>query len=134
MTLSSRDFNLFKKKKKAENMINFEAVKVASFLTSTAMAINKALKDKIDHQNLLVARKRKEEEEAAKVSVITGFISGALVGIVGALLLTPESGDSLRNKISHYFDDSINKANLKKMATSAKQKAASVESKVNGSS
>lgn len=134
MTLSSKDFNLFKKrKKKAEKLINFEAVKFASFLTSTALAINKALKEKASQQNLLLAKKRKKEAEAARVRVITGFIGGALVGAIGALLLTPESGDSLRDKISHYFDDSLNKSNLKEMAKSAKKKAASLESKVNGS-
>lgn len=134
MTSPSKNFSFFRKKeKKGEKQFNLEAAKIASFLTGTALAINQALKDKTTQQNLLLAKKRKKEAEAAQANVIAGFVGGALLGAIGALLLTPESGNSLRNRISHYFDDSVNRLNLKEMANSAKKKSASLESKVNGS-
>ncbi len=134
MSPSNKDFNLFKKKKvkKAEQLVNVEAMKIAGFMTSAILTANKAIKDRASRQNFLV-KKKEQAAEAAKVKMVIGFISGALMGAIGALLLTPESGDSLRNKISHYFDDTTNKDNLKKMAKSAKKKASSAETKVNGS-
>lgn len=128
MKISNRDFNLFGKKKKKKTFPSLEALKLVSFVTGTALAVNRALKEKVQRQQITLHRKKQAQSEEAAL-IIAGFVGGALAGAISALLFTPESGEDLRKRITGYFDNGNGYQSVKKATKSAKEKA---EQKING--
>ncbi len=54
------------------------------------------------------------------ISFLTGILSGALVGAVAAILMTPASGDELRNNLRGRADDLM--ADLKAAVASERRR------------
>lgn len=99
MNFNRPSFSFRKKKKKFPAL---EALKTVSLLSSSALAVNRSLKQKIkEQQYLLQKQKKKESDDTA--AIIAGLIGGLLAGSIIALLFAPDSGDKLREKISDFF-------------------------------
>lgn len=99
MNFSKPTFSFRKKKKKFPAL---EALKTISLLSSSALAVNRSLKEKIkEQQYLLQKQKRKQSDDNG--AIIAGLVGGLLAGSIIALLFAPESGEKLREKISDFF-------------------------------
>ncbi len=116
-----------KRKKKSSNL---PSLKTISMVTGTALALNKALKDKLPSQRYFVADMKKQERKETG-SIIAGFIGGVVAGAITALLLAPESGEDLRQRVggmvssgNGYDEDAIiEEARQKAKALAAKAKS-----------
>lgn len=132
MKIPNRDFTFFSRKKKKQKFPSLEALKLVSFVTGTALAVNKALKERLQNQQLDLRRKKEVQSEEVAL-IIAGFVGGALAGAVSALLFTPESGGELRKRIAHYFENGNSPlSNLKGATRKAKKKTTQAGKKVNG--
>ena len=87
---------LGKKKKKTSTLPSFKTI---TAVTGAALALNKALKDKLPDQRYFVANKKKQERKQTG-TIVAGFIGGVVAGAITALLLAPESGEDLRQRVS----------------------------------
>lgn len=120
-----------KKKKKSSTL---PSLKTISAVTGVALALNKALKEKLPGQRYFVADKKKQERKETG-SIIAGFIGGVVAGAITALLLAPESGEELRHRVSEmvgsgngYDEDAIiEEARQKAQALAAKAKSEAEE-------
>lgn len=129
--------DIFKKKKSHRDLPSWEALKTISFITGSALALNEALKAKLHEQQKLIFPKRYEQEkkEEEVVMVIAGFLGGLLAGAITALLVAPEPGSDLRQRIigkfgnGHDEETAIREASQKaeELAETAKLKAESAE-------
>lgn len=131
MKISNKDFRLFGKKKKKKTLPSLESLKLISFITGTALAVNRALKERV-RQPQITLKKSKQEESEEIALVVAGFIGGALAGAITALLLTPESGGELRKRITSYFENGNGQHSLENATQGVKKKASEVEKKFNG--
>lgn len=131
MKISNKDFRLFGKKKKKKTLPSLESLKLISFITGTALAVNRALKERV-RQPQISLKKSKQEESEETALVVAGFIGGALAGAITALLLTPESGGDLRKRITSYFENGNGQQSLENATQGVKKKASEVEKKFNG--
>ncbi len=128
MKISNKDFNFFAKKKKKKDLFpSLETLKLVSFITGTALAVNKGLKEKLKNQEFLHRSSKQSQTEEAGL-LIAGFVGGAIAGALSALLLTPESGEDLRKRVTSYFDDTNGQKKAKKAVKNAKK---NVQKKVN---
>ena len=127
---------LARKKKIKKELPSLDKLKAISFITGAALAVNKAMKDKLkEREFLLTSKKQKKRNEAG--AVIAGLIGGIVAGAITALLLAPESGEDLRHRVSgmigsgngHDEDAIIEEARQKAeaLAAKAKDQAASAE-------
>ncbi|MDF9796845.1 hypothetical protein OKW21_002108 [Catalinimonas alkaloidigena] len=100
MKFGSSNFTFGKKKKK--KFPSLEALKTISYVTGSALAMNKVLKEKLlEQQHLLLKPKRKQTDD--NTAIFAGLAGGLIAGGIMALLLAPESGDKLRDRISSFF-------------------------------
>ena len=127
---------LARNKKKTKGLPSLDTLKTLSFVTGTALALNKAMKDKIEERKyFLTSKKEKKRNEAG--AVVAGLIGGIVAGAITALLLAPESGQELRQRVSgivssgngHDEEAIIEEARQKAeaLAAKAKDQAASAE-------
>lgn len=126
-----------KKTKKKSALPTLEALKTVSFITGTALALNKALKAKIHEQQKALFNKqyKQEKKEEEIVMLIAGFIGGLVAGAITALLVAKEPGDEFRQRIigmfgnGHDEEAAIKQASQKAedLAETAKLKAESAE-------
>ncbi len=133
MKITNRDFKLFGKKKKKQPFPSLEALKLVSFVTGTALAVNKALREKLKNQQLALHKKKQDQSEEIAI-ILAGFVGGLLAGSISALLLTPESGQDLRKRIAGYFENGHGHTPVKNVTKKAKKQAANAEKKINGNS
>lgn len=126
--------SILRKKKKSKSIV--PSLKTLSFITGTALALNKAMKDKLEGQKyLLTSKKQKKRNETG--AVVAGLIGGIVAGAITALLLAPESGEDLRHRVSGmlnsgngYDEDAIIEEARQKaeaLAAKAKDQAESAE-------
>jgi len=100
MKFGNGSFSFGKKKKK--RFPSLEALKTISFVTGSALAMNKMLKEKLlEQQHLLTKTPPKKSDDSS--AMIAGFIGGLVAGSITAILLAPESGERLRDRISSFF-------------------------------
>ena len=129
--------DIFRKKKKKSALPNLEALKTISFITGSALALNKALKAKIQEQQKTFFKKQyeKEKKEEEVIMLIAGFVGGLVAGAITALLVAPEPGGEFRQRIigmfgnGHDEETAIKEASQKaeELAETAKLKAESAE-------
>ena len=115
------------RKKRKGGLSSIDKLKTLSFVTGTAIAINKAMKDKLKEREYFITSKkqRKRHETGA---VIAGLIGGIVAGAITALLLAPESGEDLRQRVSGMLS-SGNGYNEDAIIEEARQKAAALAAK-----
>lgn len=102
MRIGNSSFTFGKKKKK--KFPSLEALKTISYVTGSALAMNKLLKDKLaEQQYLLLKSKKKEKQTDENTLVFAGLVGGLIAGGLVALLFAPESGDKMRDRISSFF-------------------------------
>ncbi|MEK6478921.1 YtxH domain-containing protein [Catalinimonas sp. 4WD22] len=101
MRFGSSTFTFGKKKKK--KFPSLEALKTISYVTGSALAMNKILKEKLSEQQYLISKSKKRKTTDENTLVFAGLIGGLVAGGITALLLAPESGDKLRDRISSFF-------------------------------
>lgn len=100
MKFGNGSFTLGRRKKK--KFPSLEALKTISFVTGSALAMNKMLKEKIlDQQRLLSKSPKKQSDDTA--AIIAGFVGGLIAGGITALLMAPEPGEKLRDRVSSFF-------------------------------
>jgi hypothetical protein len=121
MKIGNQTFRFGKKKKKSP-FPSLEALKTISFVTGSSLAINKALKQKIQEQQRMLLQKKKKESDDAS-ALLGGFIGGIIAGSLVALLLAPESGDKLRERISSFFLTDEGDISLQEILRDARHKA-----------
>lgn len=138
MKMSNKDLGFFGKKKKKnknsllESIKSLESLKVISLITGAALAVNRTLQEQYRQQQLAL-QKRKQVESDDTALIIAGFVGGALAGAISALLLTPQSGEDLRKRITGYFENGNGQHEaLENVTQNAKKKASEVEKKING--
>ena len=119
-------FETKKKKKKKRALLSLDALKTISFVTGTALAINKAMKDKLQKQQRLFHKKQEERKDTGVI--IAGFVGGIVAGAVTALLLAPESGEDLRHRVGDMLS-SGNGHDEDAIIEEARQKAAALAEK-----
>ena len=129
--------DIFGKKKKKSAFPNLEALKTISFITGSALALNKALKAKIHEQQKVLFKKQYEQEKKEEefVMLIAGFVGGLVAGAITALLVAPQPGDEFRQRIigmfgnGHDEETAIKEASQKaeELAETAKLKAERAE-------
>ena len=100
MNFSRSSFNFGRKKKKRFPIL--EALKTIGLISSSALAVNRSLKEKIKEQQYLLQKQHKKESDDS-LTILAGLLGGILAGSVVALLFAPESGKQLRDKISEFF-------------------------------
>ena len=100
MNFSRSSFNFRRKKKKRFPIL--EALKTIGLISSSALAVNRSLKEKIKEQQYLLQKQHKKESDDS-LTILAGLLGGILAGSVVALLFAPESGKQLRDKISEFF-------------------------------
>lgn len=100
MKFGNGSFTFGRKKKK--KFPSLEALKTISFITGSALAMNKVLKEKILEQQRLLTKPQKSQSDDT-AAIIAGFVGGLLAGGITALLLAPESGEKLRDRVSSFF-------------------------------
>ena len=114
------------KKKKKDNSI-LPSFKTISFITGAALALNKAMQDKIKKPDYFVtSKKQKQRNETG--AIIAGLIGGIVAGAITALLLAPESGEDLRHRVSDMLG-SGNGHDEDAIIEEARQKAETLASK-----
>ena len=104
------------------------SLKTISFVTGTLLALNKAMKDKVQEREYLIGKKKQENNSTG--AIIAGLVGGLVAGAITALLLAPESGEDLRHRVSnmmssgngHDEDAIIEEARQKAEALAAKAK------------
>lgn len=101
MRFGNSSFTFGKKKKK--KFPSLEALKTISYVTGSALAMNKILKEKLSEQQYLLSKSKKRKKTDENTLVFAGLIGGLVAGGITALLLAPESGDKLRDRISSFF-------------------------------
>ncbi|WPP51566.1 YtxH domain-containing protein [Catalinimonas niigatensis] len=101
MRFGNNSFTLGRKKKK--RFPSLEALKTISFVTGSALAMNKVLKEKILEQQRLLTKTKKKQTADDTPAIIAGFVGGLIAGGVTALLFAPESGGKLRDRVSSFF-------------------------------
>jgi hypothetical protein len=101
MRFGNSSFTFGKKKKK--KFPSLEALKTISYVTGSALAMNKLLKEKLSEQQYLLSKSKKRKKTDENTLVFAGLIGGLVAGGITALLLAPESGDKLRDRISSFF-------------------------------
>lgn len=101
MRFGNSSFTFGKKKKK--KFPSLEALKTISYVTGSALAMNKILKEKLSEQQFLLSKSKKRKKTDENTLVFAGLIGGLVAGGITALLLAPESGDKLRDRISSFF-------------------------------
>jgi len=113
----------FRKKKKSR-FPSLEALKTISMVTGSALAMNKALKQKLqDQQKMLLSKKQQESNDTA--AILAGIVGGLVAGSIVALLFAPESGDRMRDRISGFFlseEENGFEETLERARRSAKEK------------
>ena len=115
------------RKKKKGGLPSLDTLKTLSFVTGTALALNKAMKDKIEERKyFLTSKKEKRRNEAG--AVIAGLIGGIVAGAITALLLAPESGEDLRHRVGDMLG-SGNGHDEEAIIEEARQKAAALAAK-----
>lgn len=120
-------FGTSKKGKKGSS--SFDTLKTFSVVTGTLLALNKAMKDKVQERKYFTTSK-KEKRQGGTGAVIAGLIGGMVAGAITALLLAPESGEDLRHRVGdmlgsgngHDEDAIIEEARQKAEALAAKAK------------
>lgn len=134
----NRNFKFFSKKKKKQEFPSLKALRLISFVTGTtgtALALRRALEERIKnlkHQQIVLQNKKQAQSEEAAL-IIASFIGGAITGAISALLLTPESGGDLRQRIAGYFgNDNGSYMDVEEMTKKAEDEVAEAEKKVNG--
>lgn len=95
--------NIFGEKKKKGMLSSLDTFKTISFITGAALAINKAMKDKLEKRAYFVTNKKQQKRNEAG-AVIAGLVGGIVAGAITALLLAPESGEDLRQRVSGMLD------------------------------
>ncbi len=118
MNFSKPSFIFRKKKKKFPAL---EALKTISLLSSSALAVNRSLKEKIKEQQYLL-QNQKKNRSGDTGAIIAGLIGGIVAGSILALLLAPDSGEKLREKINDFFVPE-NGTDLEKTLDEARQSA-----------
>ena len=130
--------NIFgeKKKKKKGMLSSLDTLKTISVITGTALAVNKAMKEKLEKRTYFVTNKKQQQRKETG-AVIAGLVGGIVAGAVTALLLAPESGEDLRQRVSDmlgsgngYDEDAIIEEARQKaeaLAAKAKDQAESAE-------
>ena len=122
--------NFFRKEKKRKGILSsLDTLKTISVITGTALAVNKAMKEKLQNREYFITHK-KEQRRNETGAVIAGLVGGIVAGAVTALLLAPESGEDLRHRVSDmlgsgngYDEDTIiEEARQKAEALAAKAK------------
>ncbi|MFP4089241.1 MAG: YtxH domain-containing protein [Cyclobacteriaceae bacterium] len=112
----------FGKKKKKNIFPSLEALKNISFITGSALAINRALKEKLHEQQSLLQRQKKKKSDNTG-AFVAGFIGGLLTGSIAALLLAPESGEKLRERVNGFFLNDEGEVDLQEILEQAQHKA-----------
>ena len=118
--------SILNRKKKDEGIL--PSLKTISFVTGTLLALNKAMKDKLQEREYLIGKKKQKDNSAG--AIIAGLVGGLVAGAITALLLAPESGEDLRHRVSnmmssgngHDEDAIIEEARQKAEALAAKAK------------
>ncbi|WKN42703.1 YtxH domain-containing protein [Tunicatimonas pelagia] len=125
-----------RKKKKAPAYLSLDALKDVSVVTGVILALNKAVKAKLNEQRYDLFRSRREEKKQQNALLImAGLLGGIVAGAVAALLVAPQSGNEFRGRISGMFgnghneESAIEQASEKaeELAETAKQKAERAE-------
>lgn len=121
------------KKKKSSPL---PSLKTISVVTGMAMALNKAIKNKVPSPRYYVADKKKKNRKETG-TIVAGFIGGVVAGAITALLLAPETGEDLRHRVSGmvgsgngYDEDAIieeARQKAKQLAAKAKSEAKEAE-------
>ena len=94
--------SIFGKNKKKDSL-SMDTFKTVGAVTTAILALNKALKDKVDNQRLVVTR-RKQQKRRKNEAIVAGFLGGILAGAIAALLLAPDSGEDLRHRVTGLFE------------------------------
>ena len=112
-----------------KNKSALPSLKTISFVTGTILALNKAMKDKLEEgEHLLNSRKRKKQNNTG--AIVAGLIGGLVAGAVTALLLAPESGEDLRHRVSDMLSSNNgNGYDEEAIIEEARQKAAALAAK-----
>lgn len=132
--------NIFGEKKKKKGMLSsLDTLKTISVITGTALAVNKAMKEKLEKRTYFVTNKKQQQRKETG-AVIAGLVGGIVAGAVTALLLAPESGEDLRQRVSDmlgsgngYDEDAIIEEARQKaeaLAAKAKDQAESAEQRL----
>ena len=131
-----------RKKKKASTNFLLDALKDFSLVTGAILALNKAIKAKLNEKKYEVFKSRREEKKQQNLLLLLGgLLGGMLAGAVTALLVAPESGNEFRGRLSGMFgnghhhneEDAIRQASQKaeELAETAKMKAERAEQNIN---
>lgn len=120
-------------RKKSRKSPSLEALKMISFITGSALAMNKMLKEKIlEQQHLLKGTPKKQTDDTG--AMIAGFVGGLLAGGITALLLAPESGGKFRDRLSGFFVSENGDFNLENEMEEARRHAEEKLKNGNGNS
>ncbi|MEM9675133.1 MAG: YtxH domain-containing protein [Cyclobacteriaceae bacterium] len=130
-------YSIFGKKQKNKSLSSADKLKIVGFVTSTALALTEAAKSWVHQQSydLLGRKTRQQRQQEQGLMLVAGFIGGIVAGAITALLVAPESGGELRQRITGMFgnghdeDTAIEEASQKaeELAEAAKIKAENAE-------
>lgn len=112
--------SIFDKKHKNE-WSSWDTAKSIGAVTSAILALNEVVKEKLDNQRIVINRK-KEIKRRKQGALLAGFIGGIVAGAVTALLLAPESGEDLRERVTGLLE-SDNGHDEEAILAEARQKA-----------